>query len=420
MNRDLTEIRADIDRIRRDIVRLSEITSPEELGYTRISFSKQDVDAREYAANVMRNEAQLSVRIDAAGNLIGRKDGKMEGPAILIGSHIDTVRGGGRFDGIAGVIAGIEVVRQLETKGIRTIHPLEIIVFTAEEPSPYGISTVGSRGMSGKLSKDLLESMKDSDGRTLGEAIKWMGGDPENIHEAQRSPEEILAYLELHIEQGPFLFDSETPIGVVTGISGIYRGKIEVIGKSDHAGTVPMEARRDALAAASEVILALENICQGLDDVVGTIGNIKVFPNSYNVVPGTVTLVMEIRSLIDSRAEAAMSLFKKALQEIQERRDIRVSFEEGIGSAPVIFEAKMVEGIRDACKRLHIAYREMASGAGHDASHMASLGPTGMVFIPSKDGRSHCPEEWSEFEHVGLGTDVLTEAIILIDREGSH
>ena len=406
-----------LERITRDIMRLAEFISPHEPGYTRISFSEEERRAREYIARLMEEEAKLAVSIDAAGNLIGRRGGERQRPSIVLGSHLDTVRGGGRFDGIAGVVAGLEVARIFEENNINSFHPLEVVAFLAEEPSPFGISTVGSRGMVGKLSGELLGNLKDSDGRTLGMAVEEMGGRPENIHEAKRSPDDILAYLELHIEQGPLLFSQGIPIGVVTGICGIYRGDIEVIGNSDHSGTTPMNIRKDALAAASEVILALEKICQQLDGVVGTIGKIEVFPNSTNVVPGSVTLVMDLRSLVDSWAAEAVSLFKKALEEIQEERGVILNFEEGIGSDPVIFNAEMVEGIGRVCQDYNILYQEMPSGAGHDAGHMAALAPTGMIFIPSKEGRSHCPEEWSEFEHVSLGAEVLAGTVALIDRE---
>jgi N-carbamoyl-L-amino-acid hydrolase len=413
----MEKIEPNIDRVRRDIERLSEFTSPAEPGYTRISFSKEDRQAREYVAALMRDEARLNLRIDAVGNLIGRRGGEGENPAILIGSHIDTVRGGGMFDGVAGVIAGIEVARGFEERGIRTAHPLEVIVFLAEEPSPFGISTVGSRGMAGKLSEEHLTSLKDAGGRTLGAAIHEMGGDPEKIAEAKRSPHDALAYLELHIEQGPQLFSRGIPIGVVTGIVGISRGRIEVAGRYDHSGTTPMDVRKDALAAASEIVLALESTCMKLDGVVGTIGKIDVYPNSLNVIPGVVHLGMEVRSLSESTSNRAISLFKEELEGIRDRRGIEINFESGVSSKPVMFDSKMVDRINRACDSLNIAHLEISSGAGHDANHIAEVTSAGMVFVPSKDGRSHCPEEFSTFEDICLGTGVIAGTIARIDTE---
>jgi N-carbamoyl-L-amino-acid hydrolase len=318
---------------------------------------------------------------------------------------------------MAGVVAGLEVVRLFAEKEIETLHPIEIVSFLAEEPSPFGISTVGSRGMAGMLSKDLLESLNDSKRMTLSAAIKEMGGDPLKITEAKRASRDVLAYLELHIEQGPSLFSQDIHIGVVTGIVGIYRGIINVVGKSNHAGTTQMETRKDALTAASEIVLALERICRDLDGVVGTIGKIEVFPNSSNVVPGNANMEMELRSLNASRAADALSLLKTALENIQKQRGIIINFKEWIGSDPVIFKEKIVKFICTACDQLEIPYLKMPSGAGHDANHMAKLAPTGMIFIPSRDGMSHCPEEWSEFEHICMGAELLARAITLLDRE---
>jgi N-carbamoyl-L-amino-acid hydrolase len=415
----MERIKPDLERIHRDITKISEFVSSEEFGYTRISFSKEDRQAREYIAQLMTNEAKLFVRIDAAGNLVGRREGKRQKPAILVGSHIDTVRGGGRFDGVSGVIAGIEVARRLEEQGIQTIHPLEVVVFLAEEPSPFGLSTIGSRAMAGKLSGGLLASLKDDQGRALGGAIDEMGGNHAKIGEAKRSPESVLAFLELHIEQGPVLVSHGIPIGVVNGIVGITRGTIVVVGRNDHAGTTPMGIRKDALVAGSEVVLALEKICKGLDGVVGTIGKIEVFPNSLNVISGRMVLGMEVRSLNEILLDQTVSLFKAELEQITQKRGIEINLETVVSSRPVIFNSRMVERIVRVCGRLGILCFEMASGAGHDASHLAEVAPAGMIFIPSRDGRSHCPEEWSEFEHICLGTEVLANTITELDKEGA-
>jgi N-carbamoyl-L-amino-acid hydrolase len=413
----MKRLEPNLERIHRDIIKMSDFTLPEESGYTRISFSLMDKQARKHIALLMEDEAKLTIRIDPAGNLIGRREGRNQEPAILVGSHIDTVRGGGRFDGIAGVIAGIEVGRRFEEEGIRTIHPLEVAVFLAEEPSPFGISTIGSRGMVGKLSPDLLLSLRDDEGRTLGRAIREMGGDPERITEAKRSSGDIFSFLELHIEQGPLLSSRGIPIGVVTGIVGIVRGEIEVVGRNDHAGTTPMWDRKDALAAGAEVVLALEGVCKGLDGIVGTIGKIEISPNSLNVIPGTVTLGMEIRSLQKTLLNQAISLFKDELDRIVKRRKITINLKTKLSSKPVIFNSKMVGRIVRVCEKLNMPYLEVPSGAGHDANHLAEITPTGMIFVPSKDGRSHCPEEWSEFKNIGLGVEVLANTIIELDKE---
>jgi N-carbamoyl-L-amino-acid hydrolase len=416
----MKRITPDIERVRRDILRMSEFVSSEEPGYTRISFSKEDREARAYVAHLMKKEADLSVRIDAAGNLIGTRRGETQKPVVLVGSHIDTVRGGGRFDGVSGVIAAIEIARRFEEEEIPMIHPLEVIVFLAEEPSPFGISTVGSRAMTGKLSEDLLSSLKDSQGRTLGGAIEGMGGNPSRIGEAERSPAEVLAFLELHIEQGPILYSRRIPIGAVTGIVGILRGRIEVVGRMDHAGTIPMEARKDGLVAGSEAVLALEKVCRELEGVVGTIGKIEVFPNSLNVIPGRVNLGMEVRSLNEGLLHKTERLFRKELDRVVEKRGVEIHFDSAISSKPVLFHPRLVEQVARVCGSLGISYLEMPSGAGHDANHLAEVVPTGMIFVPSKDGRSHCPEEWTDFEQVCLGAEVLANMVTSLDKEAAH
>jgi N-carbamoyl-L-amino-acid hydrolase len=408
-----------IDRIQRDILALSRITSSTESGYTRLSFTDEDRRAREYIARLMEDEARLTVSIDPVGNLIGRREGKKRKPALLLGSHLDTVRGGGRFDGVSGVIGAIEVARRFEEKGTKNIHPVEVVAFIAEEPSPFGLSTIGSRGMAGKLSRELLESLTDGAGRTLENAIREMGGDPANIDKANRSSMDVLAYLELHVEQGPYLHSENIPIGVVTGIVGISRGKVEVIGKADHSGTTSMDVRKDALAGGSEAVLSLERVCAELAGVVGTVGRVEVFPNSSNVIPGRMILDVEIRSLSEDLLHQAASSFREAIEWIKEKRGVQILFEIGISSKPVAFDLNMVKRIVRVCEQLGIPHAKLSSGAGHDANHLAEVAPVGMIFIPSRDGRSHCPEEWTEFEEVCLGTEVLACTVAGIDRDAA-
>ena len=408
----------DGERIRRDIVRLSEFISPDEQGYTRISFSKEDKEAREYISRLMKEEGGLEVRVDAAGNLIGRKEGKTNGPAIMAGSHLDTVRGGGRFDGVSGVVAALEAIRRFRELTIENVHPIEAIVFLAEEPSPFGLSTIGSRAAAGKLSDEQMSTLRDAAGRSLAEAIAEMGGEPSQIGKARRTPDSALAYCELHIEQGPHLHAKAVQVGAVTGIVGIWRANIEVVGRNDHAGTTPMDMRKDALVAASEVILALERICAVSEGVVGTIGRVDVFPNALNVIPGRVTLGMEIRSLHDLAAEQVSASFETAIETIMEKRDISITFDLWKSSKAVLFPPTMVKRIGEICDRLGFTHAEVPSQAGHDANHMAEIVPTGMIFVPSRDGRSHCPEEWTEVEDIVRGTEVLAQSLFEIDLHG--
>jgi N-carbamoyl-L-amino-acid hydrolase len=411
------KIKPNVERIRRDIESLSEITDPDVDGHTRISFSEYDRQARTRIRKLMEEEAGLRVRVDAAANMIGYRAGQPDRPCIMVGSHLDTVPSGGRFDGIAGVVAGLEVARRFKEENIVLQHPLEVVVFLAEEPSPFGISTIGSRAMAGKLNGIDLGDITDSAGRTLFDAIRDMGGDPENIGKAQRFGRDILLNLELHIEQGPQLYTKGIDIGIVTGIVGIYRGNIEVSGRMDHAGTTPMGIRNDALTAAAEVILALENICRQVEELVGTTGTLKIYPNAANVVPSRVDLGMEVRCLEENKLEATIAQFKSSVDLISLKRQIDIKADVWPSSNPVIFDQKTIDTLAGACRQSKIPYLELSSGAGHDASHMAEFAPTGMLFIPCKEGRSHCPEEWSEYEHVGRGVEVLANTILTVDKD---
>lgn len=396
-----------IDRIEQNILQLSGIVDPEKRGYTRVSFSPEDLQARDLVRRWMEKEASLAVRVDAAGNMIGRRKGKREVPAIMIGSHIDTVPGGGRFDGVAGVVAGLEVARCIEEEHIDLQSPLEIVVFLAEETSPFGMTTLGSRAMAGTLSPDLLEKLRDRTGRTLSQGLAQMGGRPSSLKEAQRPAGTIHTFLELHIEQGPVLASKGIDIGIVTGIAGIHRGTVEVFGTPDHSGTTPMESRKDALCAAAEAVLALERTCREIGGVVGTVGKIEASPNAANVVMGRVLLECEMRSLRKDSIGAAWDGFERSLDHIRKTRNIDVRAEIHMSSGHVDFDCSVIKRISDICHALGFSCQEMPSMAGHDAGHMAAIAPASMVFVPSLAGRSHCPEEWSDFAAIGKGAQVL-------------
>jgi N-carbamoyl-L-amino-acid hydrolase len=413
----MLQIKPSVSRIEQKILKFSEFIDPKEKGFTRISFSEQYREATDYLAHLMAKEARLSVRRDTAGNLIGRREGKSrDAPAIMVGSHLDTVRGGGRFDGVVGVVAGLEIATVLEEMRINLNHALEVVAFLAEEPSPFGISTIGSRAMIGNLDQETLNSLADENGRTLEQAIRYMDGDPGNIDLARRSPEELLAFLELHIEQGPCLEAQNIELGIVTGIVSITRGTIDIIGKNDHAGTTPMNSRTDALAAAAEIVLCLEKVCRTTPDIVGTVGQMEVSPNAANVVPGMVALGMELRGLDDQRIAETIRQFENDLTRIQTTRRVSINHKIWLSSPGVILDKDLVDLAAATCKKLGMSCRLLPSGAGHDAGHLAQIAPAGMIFVPSKDGRSHCPEEWTDFEHIGCGVELLGSLIDAIDK----
>jgi len=409
-------------RIKEIITGLAQYTNRKFQGYTRLAFSKEDKQAREFIIKLM-NDTGLKVRVDPAGNIIGKANGdRADSPVIITGSHIDTVKEGGRFDGIAGVIAAIEVVRHLELSKLKTNHPIEVVVFTSEEPNEFDISTVGSRAMAGTLDKRLLSTLKNKDELALGQAIEFIGGNAETIDQAARKRADVLAYIEMHIEQGNILESIGLPIGVVTGIAGIYRGQVTISGCADHAGTTPMNARKDALVAAAEAVMALERIARRkhLRDTVATIGVVENLPNAANIVPGKVIMQTDIRSAKLKHLDLVEQSLQEKLQEISVRREVSISFTR-LAAVPLVAMDNWVTGlIAASCRDSKIPYHLMTSGAGHDASHMSQMTRAGMIFVPSKAGKSHCPEEWTDYEDIALGTQVLFNTIMKIDERAKE
>jgi N-carbamoyl-L-amino-acid hydrolase len=366
-------------------------------------------------------EAGLSVRLDPAGNLIGRREGGDPArPPIVTGSHCDTVVGGGRFDGIIGVLAGIEVAHTLREHGVELAHPFEVIDFLSEEPSDYGISCVGSRGMSGVLDPGMLAST-DAGGETLAQGLWRVGGDPQALGPPLRKRGDIAAFVELHIEQGPVLEAAGIPIGVVTNIVGIRRALVTVTGQADHAGTTPMDIRRDALVGAARVIEETYARACALSGnphyVVATIGRIAMSPNVPNAVPASVELMLEMRSdnarVLDRFAEEVVNAVRDRLKELRVSAVLKpVSRAEPTDCTPLVMDA-----VRASAQTLGYPTRDLPSGAGHDAAYMAACGPMGMIFIPCLNGRSHCPEEWIEPGQLLDGTRVLYQTLLSLDAK---
>jgi beta-ureidopropionase / N-carbamoyl-L-amino-acid hydrolase len=407
-----------LERIRHDIDMMATFVDTSKPGWTRRPFTSWYEQGRSWLKKQMV-ECGMEVTIDAASNLIGRIPGTdPELQPIMVGSHTDTVTGGGRFDGIIGVLAGLEIVRTLMEAGVRLRHPLEIVDFTAEEPSEFGISTIGSRGMVDNLSQEMLERRDPSD-LVLKDAIRMTGGNPDKISDWARRKGDVALYLELHIEQGPVLEQTHHKLGVITGIVGIHRYRVTVEGNQNHAGTTPMNMRVDALPGASEMILELEKICRQIytEPVVGTVGKLSVEPNASNVIPGMVQFDLEIRSLDTDILEQMIAAFISKSQLIAETRDLKVSFDCLSKSEPIRVFPEVQNVIREACESTS-ATISLPSGAGHDANQLSRIAPIGMIFVPSKDGRSHCPEEWTSYEDVATGFEALTRTIILFDELG--
>ena len=407
-----------IDRLSARIEAISRFTLPD-VPWTRRAFTPLFLEARTWLKEEFAR-AGLVVTQDAALNLIGRREGtKIRAKPLIIGSHCDTVVGGGRFDGILGVLAGLEVAQTLHEQKVQLAHPFELIDFLSEEPSDYGISCVGSRAFSGVLKADMLASC-NAEGETLAEAIRRCGGNPEVLTQPLRAPGSSAAYLELHIEQGPVLETRQIPIGVVTDIVGIRRVMITLEGRADHAGTTPMDLRHDALVGAARVIDACYRLASEMNGnphyVVATIGRIAVTPNAANAVPGKAELTLEVRS----NDAAVLAYFPETLvgrvTDSLPGLGVTLSYKALSNALPTPCSPVVMQAIESAADALGYAKLNMTSGAGHDAVYVAPTGPIGMIFIPCRGGRSHCPEEWSDPQAVLDGTRVLYQALLGLDK----
>jgi beta-ureidopropionase / N-carbamoyl-L-amino-acid hydrolase len=402
----------DLGRVSRDFEVLSSYRDPGSPGWTRRVFSTIDREARERVAEMMAGSG-LRVETDAAANLFGTLPGTGRLPgAIVTGSHTDTVAGGGRFDGIIGVLGAIEAVRCLRRARIRLDHDLIVADFLGEEPNDFGISCVGSRAVAGALGEEHL-NLVDPDGRTLRQALSAAGGEPARLREARWEPGRLHCFVELHIEQGPRLAEAGVPIGVVTGIAGIERLLARFEGQADHAGTTPMGRRRDAFLGAAEAALAIERLAEG---AVATAGRLEIRPGAHNVVPGEAELWAEARSDDDRWLAGFSQRVEAEVTAISARRRLSASVRWISREPPVPVTGWVADVAGRAAASLRLKSLALPSGAGHDAAHMARLGPMGMIFIPSRDGRSHCPEEWTDLEQVGQGIAVLAETIRLADH----
>lgn len=359
---------------------------------TRRCFSPEHRRVNDLVAQWMR-EAGMSVREDTVGNVIGRYEGKTEGaPAILLGSHLDTVIMAGKYDGGLGILSAIDCVRSLHDRNIRFDCAVEVAGFADEEGVRFQSTYLGSRGLAGTFNRTLLDR-PDKDGITLADAMLDFGLDPRRIGEAARRPEDLLCYLEVHIEQGPVLENEGLGVGAVTAIAGANRMTVTVDGTSGHAGTVPMAARHDALVAASECVLAVEDIAANLPNAVGTVGQITVSPGATNVIPGNVEFSIDLRAADDGDRRAAVAELETRLTEIAQRRSVAVSVDHSHAADGVVCAPWLVDEIEAAMAELGQRPFRLPSGAGHDAAAMAEITDVGVIFVRCAGGISHSPDE---------------------------
>ncbi len=399
------------ERIQQRIVELSRFGANPQGGVSRVAFSAADIAGRAYVKGLMQ-EAGLTVRVDTAGNVIGRRAGSdPKLPAIMIGSHIDSVPGGGNYDGDVGVIGAIEVAHVLNAARVNLRHPLEVVSFTDEEGG-----LIGSLAMTGRLQAAALDVLSHS-GKTIRDGIRAIGGDPDRLEQARRAPGDLAAFVELHIEQGAILDESNVDIGVVEGIVGIRWWDVTVEGVANHAGTTPMDRRRDALLSAAEFALAVNRVATALPGrQVATVGRIRAEPGAPNVIPGRVVLSLEVRDLEAAKMQQVYDAIRAEADRIGKARQTPFAFAElNVASSPAPTDPRVRAIIAQAAESLGLTHRTMPSGAGHDAQDMTHIAPTGMIFVPSAGGISHSPKEHTTPKDMANGANVLLRTVLAID-----
>jgi allantoate deiminase len=379
-------------------------------GLTRRYLTPEHRQANELVGGWMQ-QAGMSVHQDAIGNIVGRYEGASESlPALIIGSHLDTVVMAGRYDGMLGVLTGIACVQSLCKRGIRLPFAIEVVGFADEEGARFQSTYLGSRALAGTFDTTLLER-RDSEGISMADALRAFGLDPDRIGDAARKPEDVVAYLELHIEQGPVLESEGLAVGAVTAIAGATRLVVTVTGVAGHAGTVPMALRQDALMAASECVLVVEKVAAAQPNGVGTVGRMSVEPGATNVVPGTVIFSVDLRAAEDESRQTAVAELESRLREIAARRSVDVAVETVHEAASVSCAPRIVEQIDQAIEELGGRIFRLPSGAGHDAAAMADITDVGMIFLRCKDGISHNPDESITEDDAAAGTSLLLKII---------
>ena len=406
------ELRVNGGRLNQRFVELAQFGRNAEGGMDRFAFSDADVESRPFLKKSME-AAGLEVHVDEAGNIFGRRQGsRPDLPPIVFGSHTDSVANGGMFDGPVGALSAIEVAQVINERKITTLHPLEVVIFTDEEGG-----LVGSKAVIGELTAGALQQVSHS-GKTISEGITALGGNPALLENVVRSAGDVAAYIEIHIEQGRILDSEKVDVGVVEGIVGISWWNVIIEGSANHAGTTPMNLRNDALLSAAELVIAVNRVVKSVPgSQVGTVGKIKAEPGVPNVIPGKVEMSLELRDLSEDKVKALFKSIENEAMVIAEKTGTTISFSPSeTSTTPSLTDPRVREAIVGSAKKLELSYKLMPSGAGHDAQSMAQIAPIGMIFIPSVDGVSHSPKEYSRPGDIENGANVLLHTILEIDR----
>lgn len=408
----LDQLRANEARISKRIAELAEFGVNEKGENYRVAYSKGDLEGRAYFMDLMRM-ADLDVSIDFAGNIIGKRAGKDPSlKPIAFGSHIDMVPNGGNYDGTYGSITALEIIEVLNENNIVTNHPLEVLIFQNEEGG-----LVGSRALTGNLSKQALSQVSAS-GLSIEEGTRAIGGNPDRLSEVIRKPNSLAAFIEIHIEQSKVLESQGIDVAIVEGIVGIEDWDVTVTGMANHAGSTPMNDRQDALIAASKLVLAVNAVVNSFEgDQVGSVGKMKVEPGAPNVIPGKVEMSLQMRDLSTEKIMKMFANIEFEAAKIEKETNTKIEFEHlNLSTSPTIASKEIQDKMIEAAEKLGISYIKMQSGAGHDVQEMAALAPIGLVFIPSKDGISHNPKEYSSPSQMVKGTNLMLHTVLLLDK----
>ena len=411
-------LQIDSDRLSREIEELAAISEAPPPVVTRVVFSEADLRAREFVRRLC-TEAGLSIRCDAVGNTFARWNGAEKDLApVATGSHIDAIPNAGRFDGTVGVLGGLEAIRSLKRAGFRPRRGIELIVFTAEEPTRFGIGCLGSRLIAGVLSESAGERLRDRDGATLDE-VRHNAGFSGPLNTVRLFSGVYAGFIELHIEQGPMLEQNKVDIGIVTAIAAPATLDILIEGEGGHAGAVLMPQRRDAFLAAAEIALAVEAaaLSTGAADTVGTVGICEVFPGAVNSIPSRARVTVDVRDIDGPRRDSVLRFLDLTISEIEKRRSVAIRKELVNADDPVDCDPRMVHAIARACATQGIRFERMISRAYHDSLFMARVAPTAMIFIPCRGGVSHRPDEFASPEAMAQGSLVLAEALVSLASE---
>ncbi len=411
------KIEVDRHRLISEIEALASISDAEAPAVTRIVFTPTDLKARAWL-NSRCEEAGLAVHHDPIGNTFARWTGSDRTlPPVGTGSHIDAIPNAGKYDGVVGVLGGLEAIRALQRSGFRPRHSIELLVFTSEEPTRFGVGCLGSRMLSGTLSADAARQFKDNEGASLDD-VRERAGIRGDLEAVKLPSGYYSAFVELHIEQGPRLERQGTPLGVVTSIAAPASLRISIEGSGGHAGGVLMPDRRDALCAAAELILAIENAARtsGAIDTVATVGICEVFPGAVNSIPSRVHLSADIRDTDLNRRDGLMRQIETASQAISAKRQVPITAEVLNADAPADCATAVVEALSESCEKYNFKFLPMVSRAYHDSLFMSRIAPTAMLFIPCRNGYSHRPDEYASPEDITRGTLVLAETLAALSQ----